>query len=286
MSAISPGALLTCYLAVTAVPLLTGWSRVYPGGVVAHLAILAAVASATWVRDLPRWLRAWLPLFCLLFLYSEIPMLLRAIGQEALYDDTVISWEQALFDAQPARVWAGRWPIRLASETLHLAYLSYYPLIFSVPVVLWWRRRADDFTEAMFALMLTFIACFTCYLFFPVAGPRYLWLQPVGVPEGPVRAATTWLLEARSSRGTAFPSSHVAVATTQAVLAFRYFGWRGAFIAVLALGLSAGAVYGGFHYAIDVLAGIGVGALVVSVALAIAALLRRPTIQANASAPT
>ncbi len=275
-----------CYLALTTVLLVTGWSNVYPGGVLAHVGVLAAVAAATWLPGVPRWLRAWTPLLTILFLYAEMPLLLRAAGHVELYDNTVLSWEARLFGGQPAADWAGRWPSRALSELLHAAYLSYYPLIFAVPAILWIRGRLGEYTEAVFALMLTFVACFVWYLFFPVAGPRYLWLAPVGAVDGPMRTFASWLLHARSSRGTAFPSSHVAVATAQAILGIRYFGWRSAIITVLTVGLGIGAVYGGFHYAVDVLAGAALGILVTTVALLVNRAARSLTPQAKASAPT
>lgn len=270
-----------CYLGITGLLLLWGSSRAPVGGVVAHLVILATIAIATFHSRIPSILRAWTPLLALLFLYSELPMLIRATGHGRFFDMTVISWETALFGGQPAIEWAMRWPGRVLSETLHAAYLAYYPLIAIVPATLWFRRR-EAFPEAVFVLMLTFVACFICFIVFPVEGPRYLW--PGTQPSGPIRSAAVALLEARSSRGTAFPSSHVAVATTQAVLAWRYFGWRGAGISAIALGLALGAVYGGFHYAVDVVAGGLLGGLVSYAGLALFGLIEAT--QAKAMAPT
>jgi membrane-associated phospholipid phosphatase len=171
------------------------------------------------------------------------------------------------------------------SELLHTTYLSYYIIIFSVPVGLHVGGRRAEFAQAVFVLMLVFVACFICYIAFPVAGPRYLWPAPANTPGGPMRSATVWLLEARSSRGTAFPSSHVAVATTQSILAFRYFGKKGLTVAALSCGLALGAIYGGFHYAIDVLVGTLFGAGLTFVGLAVSSRLTDAR-QANASAPT
>jgi membrane-associated phospholipid phosphatase len=49
---------------------------------------------------------------------------------------------------------------------------------------------------------------------------------------------------------------------TQSLLAFRYFGWRATPLAILTAGLAIGAVYGGFHYLIDVIAGALLGGIV------------------------
>ena len=286
MSAIWPGALLVVYLGVTGILLLSGHSRLTLFGIAWHFALLAASAAATWLGIVPRWLRAWAPLLALLSLYAEMPMLISAAGHGRYFDAEVMRWEYTLFGWQPAIEWARRWPSRIASEVLHAAYLSYYGIIFSVPVALYRARRTAAFGEAVFVLMFTFVACFICYIVFPVAGPRYFWDATIRTSGGPVRATAVWLLEARSSRGTAFPSSHVAVGVTQSMLAVRYFGTRGLLLGALAFGLALGAVYGGFHYAVDVLSGLIFGALTTALGLAIHRQLVSTTVQAKASAPT
>lgn len=223
--------------------------------------MLVAIVLVAFAPMLPAWLRRWAPLLVLLLLYMELPSLLRAAGQSQLFDAAVMRWEQSLFGSQPSTSWAAAWPSRALSELLHGAYLSYYAIIFAVPALLYRGRRLRDYDEAVFILMLTFVACFVWYLFFPVAGPRY-FASRHSMDNGVVRSVVVALLEAGSSRGTAFPSSHVAVATTQSVLAIHYFGKAGLAVALLTVGLAAGAVYGGFHYAIDTLVGAALGFLI------------------------
>jgi membrane-associated phospholipid phosphatase len=287
MRAIWAGALLVVYLAVTGILLIVGHSRVLSSALILHFVMLAVIASATWVRGVPRWLRLWAPLLSLLFLYSEIPNLIQAAGHARLFDMKVIQWERLMFGAQPALEWSVRWPSRVLSELLHAAYLSYYGIIFAVPAALYLKSRTAEFVEATFVLMVTFVACLVWYIVFPVAGPRYLWPSATGGANGPIRSAALWLLEAGSSRGTAFPSSHVAVAVTQSILAVRYFGRRGLIVGALTAGLALGAVYGGFHYAIDVLAGLVFGVVITIGGLRLAQRLARAGAdQANANAPT
>ena len=252
-----------------------------------HLAVLAAIAAATWLPVVPPWLRRWAPLMALLFLYTELPLLIRAAGHQRFLDPTVIRWERALFGGQPALEWASAWSSVALSELLHSAYVSYYAIIFSVPAVLALRGRHDDFAEAVFVLLLTFTVCFAAFIVFPVSGPRYLWGARPDVAAGPVRQFTLWILESRSSRGTAFPSSHVAVATTQSLLAIFYFGRRGVPVAIASALLGIGAIYGGFHYAVDVLAGVAVGLTVGALGLAaVRSVDRAPSDYAKANAPT
>jgi membrane-associated phospholipid phosphatase len=280
MIAIWPGALFCAYLSVTALLLAFGAGPTPWVGLGIHLLALTIAAITTWTPLVRPWLQRWLPMLLILFLYAELPLLITAAGHASVFDATVVGWERALFGGQPAVAWASRWPSRALSELLHSAYLSYYLIIYSVPIALQIRRRDAHVARAIFVVLLTFVVCFLTYIAFPVAGPRYLWNSPAGDVGGVARTLAVWVLESQSSRGTAFPSSHVAVATTQAVLALWYFGARGAIVAVGAALLALGAVYGGFHYLIDVLVGLAVGVAVGGLGLAITAR------QAKATAPT
>lgn len=270
-----------------AVLLLIGRARVPDAALAVHVAVLIAIAAATWLPVVPPWLRRWAPLMSVLFLYTELPLLIRAAGHHAVFDLTVIRWESAVFGGQPALQWAAAAPSGFLSELLHAGYISYYPIIFVVPVILTVQRREHEFSEAVFVLLLAFTVCFVAFIVFPVAGPRYLWPPRADAMTGPIRRFALWLLETRSSRGTAFPSSHVAVATTQSILAVVYFGRRGIAVCVASTLLALGAVYGGFHYAIDVVVGACVGAAIAAIGLAVARFAGPPvTDYANATAPT
>ena len=244
--------------------------------------IVLALASLV-APGVPRWLADWLPMLALPFLYTELPVVIAAVGHAGSFDAAVARWDVAVFGGVPSTDWARAWPSTLFSETLHAAYATYYPVVVSVPALLYVRRRRRDYSEAIFVLLLSFIACFLVFSVFPVDGPRYRGVEPI---RGPIRAGVLWVLERGSARGTAFPSSHVAVATTQSILAMRYFGWRGALLWIPTLGLGAGAVYGGFHYAVDVVSGLVFGVMTTMVGLLVVRRARQGRgFQANATAP-
>ncbi len=253
-------ALVAAYLLATLPPLLA--SR--PDTVGAALAVGHLVGAALFLVDARRpragapTLRDWLPVFVAPLLYFELPLLNQWAGP-GYHDALVQRWEDALFaGADPSRRWAGAMPWRWLSEPLHAAYVSYYPLVVLPLVPHWLRGRGPAFRATAFAVVAAFLACFLVFVLFPVQGPRYLG-TPEGIPSGPFRSLALALLEGGSSRGAAFPSSHVAVAAAQGVLAVRFWGRRGWAVAVLAALLAAGAVYGGFHYAVDAVAGAVVG---------------------------
>jgi membrane-associated phospholipid phosphatase len=270
------------YLALTALPLaaaaLRGSAPHAVGFLAAHLAALAAgvaVTRAAPAAPLREWLADWLPLLLVPLLYAELPAVTDGLagGASATFrDTTVIRWDAALFGTLSRDV-AARAPWPALSELLHLCYLSYYAIIYVPPALLWLRRgaagRDDAFAESVLGVTLAFAACFAAFALFPVQGPWYEWPAPAAVPDGPVRAVVEQILRAGSSRGTAFPSSHVAVATAQALLALVHQRGVGAVTAALAAGLAVGAVYGGFHYAIDVAAGAAVGGAAAALAAGI-----------------
>lgn len=196
------------------------------------------------------------PLLVMPLLYAELAPLNLAVHGGVYFDERVLLWENAVFGMQPAvELWRA-FPFLAVSEVMHGAYLSYYPLIYGPPLVLYLSGRYEAFREMIFTVMLTFFAHYLFFIFFPVQGPRYLFPAPDGaLAEGILHQLTHRVLEAGSSQGAAFPSSHVGVAVVQAALAARYLPRLAPWLFVVAALLAIGTVYGGFHYAVDAIAG-------------------------------
>jgi membrane-associated phospholipid phosphatase len=256
------GVLAVAHLAAGTVP-MTMYARTtgHPAPLVAHLAALlvGGVVLASSHRAL-RPLRDWLPLVLGPFLYVELRWLIEGVGRP--HADAIVSaWELALFPADPAATWAPHMPIAWLSELLHFAYASYYLLVYVPPAILYIRGRRRAYASTLLALAVVYGICFATYLAFPVDGPRFL-AGPAAAPDGPVRTFVLQLLATGSSRGTAFPSSHVAASVVASLSALRYQRPVGVIVSLLTVGLALGTVYGGFHYVVDGLAGgiVGVAA--------------------------
>ena len=255
--------ILAAYLAISSVPAIMTWATTRESGTVAALHVAALiVVSVLAVRRRAGAVADWLPLVAIPFLYAELPRIV--VGP--LHDGIVQRWEAAAFNTSPVESASAHWPNAVLSEVLHGAYLSYYLIVYGPPILLYARGRIEAFRDTVAGLMTIFAICYIVFIVFPVAGPRYEWAPPANVFDGPVRRLTLRLLAAGSSKGTAFPSSHVAVATVQTVLAFRRSARTGLLLAALTSCLGIGAIYGGFHYGVDVLAG-GVLGLAVGLAL-------------------
>lgn len=236
---------------------------------IGHIAALG-IAWAVVYRPSPGWrriVRDWLPLALSVYLYVELRWLIAGVGQPHA-DATLIRWEQFVFPGDPSRSLAQRFPGELVSELLHACYLAYYALVVVPPALLYLRGRREAFAQTMLPTVLAFGICFVGFMAFPVDGPRFL-VGPADAPAGPIRTATLQLLSSASSRGTAFPSAHVAVALVASISSVRFLRPAGYVVALVAAGLAVATVYGGFHYGVDVIAGLAVGLIAVGVSHAI-----------------
>lgn len=231
----------------------------------------AVTRASTGVQRATRAIADWAPLLLIPLLYKELAILNRAVHDGAYFDDTIIAWEQAIFGGQPSRDWAAALPDLWLSEPLHAAYLSYYFIIFVPPLLLYLRGRTAEFRAGVFALMLAFFTHYLFFVYFPVQGPRYLFPPPGGeLANGFFYQLAHRVLEVGSAQGAAFPSSHVGVSVAQTLVVWRYLPRLTPLFALLTLGLALGAIYGGFHYATDAVAGLLLGTLAFSAAPAVA----------------
>jgi len=194
--------------------------------------------------------------------YGEVPAVVAALGVP--YHDVLIQgWETALFGSQPAHALAAHFPNVVLSELLHAGYLSFY-LVISLPLVmLYARREREGFGETSVVLMITWVVCCAIFVLFPVQGPRFLWSSPTSVPDGPFRRLSMLILATGSARGTAFPSLHMAASVSQMLVGWRWQrrGVSYAMVASTCL-IAIGAVYAGYHYATDMVAGALLGIVI------------------------
>jgi membrane-associated phospholipid phosphatase len=249
-------------------------------GAMLLLEIGPAPIAVHWVSGrsprLTRVIGDWYVLALVPALYSELAMLNVAVHGGKYFDDIILHWEAQLFGGQPSHEFAAALPNLALSEFLHFAYISYYLIIYGPFLMLYLRGRTDAHQRAAFTVMLTFFAHYVFFIFFPVQGPRYLFPAPTGdMAAGPMYNLAHQILEAGSSRGAAFPSSHVGVAFAQTAMSFLFLKRWSPILVLLSTGLAVGAVYGGFHYATDVVAGFLFAMLLVALAYPIASRLAK-----------
>lgn len=236
-----------------------------------------AAAHATAVFGITR-LAAWRPraglaaiaraayaVFLTPLLYAELAVLNRFFT-ERYFDATVQAWDAALFGGQPSVGLSAALPWLSLSEVLHLGYFAYYAIIPAAILGVFATRGVEALQRTALAVAAAFFVSYLIFMFFPVAGPRYEF-APIGgeIGEGTLFGIVHGILEAGSSKGTAFPSSHIAASLAAVVAAGREDPRWFRLLLIPELALTAGTVYGRFHYATDALAGILLGLLISAV---------------------
>lgn len=225
----------------------------------AHTTLILALLWLSLTSDsLPllfRFLREWYPLATIPLFYWGVSPLTQMIFR-GYFDEAVSQWEDRLFKGQPSIYLSKCLPKIALSEVLHLCYFSYYAIVLSLAAMLYIQGRYEAFREVVFAEILTFNVCLICYIFMPVAGPRYVFEKINGrLANGLFHRLTHTVVSIGSSKGTAFPSSHSAIAVIVLLYAMRYDTFAFIILCPFCVGLVIGTVYGRFHYAVDAIAG-------------------------------
>jgi len=226
-----------------------------------YAALLGVVALLRFVpRRLPRvlqFLRESYTLAALPVAYGDLDWLNRLIST-GYHDELVMRWDLALFGSHPHLYLSRILPYPFLSDLLHACYLLYIALVPVLGITLYLQNREHAFRVLATTVTLTMYSCYAFFIALPVQGPYEFHGRPEGVP-GLVPDLVYAMLDKGSSVGTAFPSSHVAGAIAVAVMS-TWFSRRLSYVmVVLALGIGVATVYGGFHYAIDAVAGFAYG---------------------------
>ena len=239
-----PAELLTAgYLAITGVVALVygpSWPLVaaHAAGVVVLLAVVPRLSDVA---------RDWLPVALLPLLYLEIGLINQFVAP-GYHDDLVLKLEHVVFPVSPHDALHRLLPWRPLAGYFEFGYLAYYALLPMLGLALYRAGRLREYREMLATVLITFYVCYLAFVFFPVAGPWYARAHSDGL--------TDVLLTHGSSKGAAFPSSHVAVAMVIWLLAWRYHRRVFWLMAPIVPALIIGTVYGGYHYGVDALAGL------------------------------
>jgi membrane-associated phospholipid phosphatase len=257
------------YLGITLIPILffLGADPEMPLLLAGHVlgigAILAARRFGLGRTRIGEFILTLYPVPLFAFLYIEVGTFCRVFHDGALHDDVIQRVEVALFGGHPSQDLYLRLGSKWLGEYLHLGYIAYYVLSPLLVITLWFRRSQLAVEQALACTALSFYISFLIFMSWPVAGPYQTMTPPEVSGLGFVlpKLARS-IIDSGSSIGAAFPSSHVAVAVTIWIMAMRFHKGLAIVYALLVPALSIGAIYGGFHYATDVVAGAILGVLV------------------------
>jgi membrane-associated phospholipid phosphatase len=257
-------AMLAAYCAgATALVLVAGRGSGLPVGALAGRHLLLAALALTLARfdrggavGAVRWFHRWLPMMALPWLYSAAGQM-RHLVVATDRDARIAAWDAALFPGEWYRIGARLSPAAL--EAAHAAYASYYLLLF-VPALLAERRRPRAVEGYLWAITATMLAHYALHFVLPVAGPMAReGISGRGVLFVPLVEAA---YRSFDRGGFAFPSTHVAAAVVAAAFAARRLASaRGLLFALWVAAIAVSTVVCGYHYPIDVPAGLLTGAL-------------------------
>lgn len=209
----------------------------------------------------------WLPLLLFSTCFEEVSYLALAL-RGTWQNPQLIALESALFAVPPAE-WLHRYSTPWLTELFEFGYFSFYPLYPVVGGMLWgWRRRlrfAGAFRRMTDALSVAYVVCYSTYLLFPTRSPSHnvgLDAHATTQSGGPFHFLVRFIQGSAGVHGNAFPSSHIMLTCVVLVFVFRYFPRFALPILLCVLLMGCGAVYDGYHYAVDVLAGALLGLMV------------------------
>ncbi|MFH2001553.1 MAG: phosphatase PAP2 family protein [Planctomycetota bacterium] len=177
------------------------------------------------------------------------------------FDPWLAEIDRSLFGGLVCDRFSTAIPHPLFAESMAFFYFSYYLLIPSVSLILWFKNRGLCL-DCIFSMACSFYLFYLIFSLFPSAGPQFYARQGAiewkGFFFGPL---LTSLLENTELPTGSFPSSHVGIA-----LAITFFAWRfhrglGVITAFLTSGLCFAILYGGPHYALDLPCGLVAGSV-------------------------
>jgi membrane-associated phospholipid phosphatase len=254
--------LTASYLAFTLV--LIAWRADRIPGAASIAALNASLLLLVWwlSRSRARGTRAWsvvadwYPLALFVVFFEQIGSLVHAIAS-GWRDSVLIAIDYAIFGVHPG-VWIEQFAGYWMTEYMQFSYLMYFPLTAGAAVWLRLRHGRSALGQLLLASCVAYYICYVIFLIFPIEGPFHTLreLQRVELRGGVFTAVIEWVERYGRVHGGAFPSAHVAGSVVSWLVLWRYSARAGWLLTPLILSITVATVYGRYHYAIDVPAGV------------------------------
>jgi membrane-associated phospholipid phosphatase len=207
----------------------------------------------------------WLPLVLFTTVFEEISFLSLAL-RSSWQNHYIVALESWMFGISPMEWMHARarsWLI----EFLEFGYFAFYLLYPAVGGVFWAGRKRVEFAGAFRGLTdclsVGYAICYTTYLLFPTQSPaNRAGVQQIGSAHGGLFQHLVRMVQNHAGvHGNAFPSSHIMLTFVVLMFAYRFLPRVAPWLLIPNLLMCAGAVYDGYHYASDVVAGALLGIL-------------------------
>jgi len=244
--------------------------------------------ATSMAKDVFGFARDWLPFIALLSTYENA---LRLVGRvrSALYDPEMFRLDEIIFRGH-LDVWFQRIVSASVTEAFAFFYngLYLFPIVVGMTLYLQWRHR--EFRAFLLSFIVAGWVGYLGYLLVPVIGPRYFFPELYTVPlhasnvsaslrdaamqtasEAGMRfLAIAEQVSDRAAYGgeyprNCFPSLHTAWGVVVLICSWRYTRPLFYVLAIPLLWMIAATSYLRFHYMVDVLAGVLLAVLMVTV---------------------
>jgi membrane-associated phospholipid phosphatase len=205
-------------------------------------------------------LRDWAPVALLLLAYREMDWF-STMARDFDLELRWVEWDRAIlykWHLQRVIEWLGA----LAPLYLELCYLLVYAVAPFVVAILYLQHRRSRVNGALFLYLLGTLLAYALFPYFPSDPPRIAF----GGTDMPnvitaLRQLNLWLVNGYGIHSSVFPSAHVSSVFSAAWALFAFlperkrYGWG---MLVYAVSVSVATVYGRYHYAADVGAGMAI----------------------------
>ena len=187
-------------------------------------------------------LRDWLPVALIPMAYRQTGYFTRALSQSL--QTRLESFDRKYLRLRPPRY----------AWVLELAYLFCYPLV-PLGLVCLYLAGLSRFAGQFWTVVIPpAYACYATFPFVQTLPPRAIERDVIREP-GPIRALNLFVLRHISIQANTFPSGHVAASIAASLALLRYAPFLGAAFLVVSFAVAAGAIWGRYHYAVDVILG-------------------------------
>ena len=139
--------------------------------------------------------------------------------------------------------------------SLELAYLSCYVLVPMGLAVLYLAGLRRHSTEYWSVTLLATYPCYVFTAFVPTEPPRTLEMNSGDSATGKIRRFNLWIVRWFTIQLNTFPSGHVTATLGGSLVLAHFVPGIGLAFVLVSIGIALGAVLGRYHYAADVLLG-------------------------------
>ena len=238
----------------------------WPGYVAWNLCAIAGILFLAHKRgddEMWEFSHDWLPAIFFITVFEEVSFLSLAI-RSGWQNHYIIGFEALLFRTSPM-TWMHSHAQNWVIEFLEFGYFAFYPLYPIVGGLFWaWRRRPpfiSGFRKLTDSLSVGYVICYSVYLLFPTRSPaNAAGVQQIGSTHGGLFERLVRMIQDHAGvHGNAFPSAHIMLAFVVVMFAYRYLPRAAPWLLIPVLLMCVGAVYDGYHYSSDVVAGAVIG---------------------------